>query len=200
MKIIDLTQGTPEWIAARRGIPSASNFDMIVTTKGEPSKQRTKYLYKMAGERVSGLTEETYQNDAMKRGMVLESEARNLYEFLTGLTVNQVGFCVTEGDAVYGASPDGFVGDDGLLEIKCPTMAVHVGYLIDNVLPLDYYQQTQGQLLVTGRKWCDFLSYFPGIKPLLIRVMPDARFQESLKIELERFCSELTQIAERIKQ
>jgi len=79
-------------------------------------------------------------------------------------------------------------------------MPVHVGYVLDNVLPTDYIQQVQGNLLVTGRKWWDFLSYYPGIKPLLIRVKPDKKFQAILKAELERFCVELKQITERIRQ
>jgi len=200
MRIIQVEQGSPEWHAARCGVPSASNFDMIVTTKGEPSKQAQKYLYRLAGEIVSGNSEETYQNGAMQRGRELEAEARKLYEFMTGLTVAQVGFCIADGDFAYGCSPDSLVGDDGGLEIKCPTMPVHVGYVLDNVLPTDYIQQVQGNLLVTGRKWWDFLSYYPGIKPLLIRVKPDKKFQAILKAELERFCVELKQITERIRQ
>jgi len=199
MRIIDVQQNSPEWSAVRRGVPSASAFDMIVTTKGELSKQRQKYLYRLAGEQVSGIVEETYQNGAMLRGKEMEDEARQLYSLINGVEVQQVGFCVADGDFAYGASPDGLIGEDGCLEIKCPQMATHVGYLIENVLPLEYFQQTQGQLLVTGRKWVDFMSYYPGLKPLIIRVNPDKKFQQVLKAELEKFCIELKQITERIK-
>lgn len=199
MKIIDCVQGTPEWHAARCGIPTASNFDKIVDTSGKPSKQRKKYLYQLAGERVTGKAEETYQNGAMQRGIQMESEARNFYEFTSGKTIKEVGFCLADGQWKYGASPDGLVDKDGKVEIKCPTIATHVTYLIDGSLPSDYFQQVQGQLLVTGREWCDFISYYPGMNPLVVRVEPDRKFQAILKAELEAFCAELEEVVARIK-
>lgn len=199
MKIVDCIQGSPEWFSARCGIPSASNFDQIITTKNESSKQRTKYLYRLAGERVSGIAEETYQNNAMLRGIELEAEARNLYQVIKDIEVKQFGFCLTEGKFVVGASPDGLVDDKGCIEIKCPTMAVHVGYLLENKLPIDYFQQTQGQLFVTEREWVDFVSYYPGIKPLIVRVERDEQFIKALELELEKFCVELEEIVNKIK-
>lgn len=199
MRVIDCIQGTPEWTAARRGVPSASAFDKIITTKGEPSKQRQKYLYQLAGECVSGIVEETYQNGAMLRGKEMEDEARQLYSLINGVEVQQVGFCVVDGDLAFGCSPDSLVGEDGGLEIKCPQMATHVSYLLDNVLPTDYIQQVQGNLLVTGRKWWDFMSYYPGLKPLIIRVQRDEKLLKSLKIELELFCEQLKNIIEKIR-
>lgn len=196
MKIIECIQGSPEWVAVRCGIPSASNFDMIVTSKGEPSKQREKYLFRLAGETITGIPEESYKNGAMERGIVMEEEARQLYQLATGGEVKQVGFCLADG---YGASPDGLIGDNGCLEIKCPTMAVHVGYLLDNKLPTEYLQQAQGQLLATGREWCDFVSYYPGLKPLIIRVVRDEKFIKSLAIELEIFVKELKEVVEKIR-
>jgi len=197
MKILDIQQQTPEWYQAKVGIPSSSNFDKIITTKGEPSKQSQKYLYKLAGEFVAGKSEETYQNASMLRGVELEAEARQCYELITGETVKQIGLCIA--DEGYACSPDGIVGDDGLLEIKCPLAATHVGYLLKNNLPSDYFQQVQGQLLVTGRKWCDFMSYYPGIKPLIIRVERNEKFITALKVELEIFCNELKEIVNKIK-
>ncbi len=188
MKIIDCEQRSEEWFSIRRGIPTSSNFDKIVTSKGEPSKQREKYLYRLAGEVVSKSSEETYQNAVMIRGMELEPEAKNMYELVTGNAVQDVGFCMADGDYKYGSSPDGLVGEDGNFELKCPVMATHVGYLLKNKLPTDYFQQVQGSLLVTGREWCDFVSYYPGIKPLIIRVERDKTFISKLKTELERFC------------
>lgn len=197
MKIIDCEQGKPEWHAARCGIPTASCFDMLITTLGVQSKQRTKYMHKLAGERISGKAEEGYQSAAMARGNEIEEEARRFYEFTTGKGVERVGFCLSECGR-FGASPDALVGEDGLLEIKCPTIAVHVGYLLDNKLPTEYFQQTQGQLFVTGRKWSDFISYYPGIKPLVIRVTPDVGFHQELSKELNGFCGELEQVIRRI--
>ena len=196
MKIIECTQGTPEWHKARCGVPSASNFDKLVCLDGKPSKQRVKYLWQCAGEAITGVAEETYTNAAMERGKVMEAEARDLYHIVTGAEVNEVGFCVSDG---YGCSPDGLVGENGLIEIKCPNIATHVGYLLANELPSDYVQQVQGQLLVTGRKWLDFVSYYPGLKPLIVRVKPDKKFLASLEAELKNFCAELQEVIKKIR-
>lgn len=198
MRVIDCQQGTPEWFNARLGIPTASCFDMIVTTKGEPSKQRTKYLYKLAGEKVSGLQEETYKNDAMLRGSEMEDEARRLYGVMNDNPVSTVGLCLSDCGS-YGASPDGLVGDNGGLEIKCPTVPVHVEYLLENNLPSAYFQQVQGQLLVTKREYVDFFSYYPGLRPLVIRVYPDNKFLKALEKELLSFCQELNEVVNKIK-
>lgn len=196
MKIIDCQQGTPEWFEARLGIPTASNFDKLITTKGAASKQAEKYLYKLAGERVSGIIEETYQNGAMERGRELEDEARKLYEFHTDKEVEQVGFCLGNG---FGCSPDGLVGTDGGLEIKCPSMAVHVEYLLGGTIPTKYTQQVQGCMYVTGRQWWDFMSYSPCVKPLIVRVERDEAFIKSLKDALDEFCKKLKDVERRIK-
>lgn len=198
MIIIDCIQNTPEWHAAKCGIPSSSNFHRIITTKGEPSKQRQKYLYQLAGERITGKPEQTYQSEDMQRGIEMESETRALYEFLTDKSVRQVGVCFPDEKKLFAASPDGLV-NKGLLEIKCPTLAVHVGYLLGNKLPLEYFQQVQGQLLVTGCKWCDFMSYFPGIKPFIFRVERDKKFIALLEMELKRFCADLKKVIKEIK-
>jgi len=196
MRIIDCIQGTPEWFAARLGVPSASNFDKIVTTKGEPSKQAQEYMYKLAGEYVSGSQEDTYQNAAMLRGTELEDEARAYYQMLNDVMVQQVGFCIADG---FGCSPDGLVGEHGLVEIKCPSVAVHVEYILNGKLPTAYFQQVQGQLLVTGREWCDFISYYPLLRPFIIRVGRDSDFIDTLAKELKSFCKQLNETSERIK-
>lgn len=196
MRIIECTQGTPEWFAARCGIPTASNFDKILCVDGKLSKQRTKYLYQLAGETITGIAEESYQNSNMQRGIEMEAEARQLYELVTGHKVQEIGFCLADG---YGASPDGLVGKEGILEIKCPTLSVHVGYLLEDMLPMDYWQQLQGQLLVTGREWVDFMSYSPGIKPLIIRVKREKKFLKLLEVELKRFSTELKQVVRMIR-
>ncbi|NCD17904.1 MAG: hypothetical protein EOL91_11480 [Actinobacteria bacterium] len=197
MIINNCEQGSDEWFAVRCGVPTASNFEKIITTKGEPSKQALKYMYQLAGESVTGVKEETYQNSAMLRGVEMEAEARSFYELVNDVSVEQVGFCLH--DDGFGCSPDGLVGTDGLIEIKCPSLAVSVGYLLDGGLPTDYFQQVQGQLLVTGRKWCDFISYYPGLKPLIIRVEPDKEFIEKLHNELKTFCKNLNQTITKLK-
>jgi putative phage-type endonuclease len=192
-------QNSPEWLIARLGIPTASRFDEIITTAGVASKSAKKYMYSLAVERITRVKEESYQNATMQRGIEMEAEARQAYEIITGSEVKEVGLCYPNEKKLYGASPDGLIGDDGCLEIKSPTSAVHVEYLLGNALPTAYFQQTQGQLLVTGRKWCDFMSYFPGVMPLIIRVTPDKLFQKSLAVELEIFCKGLEQVTEQIR-
>ena len=191
-------QQTAEWFAERCGIPSASNFDKIITTSGEPSKSRLKYMYQLAGERIIGIREEGFSNDAMKRGVEMESEARYLYEMLYDVKIEQVGLCFPDEKKLVACSPDGLVGEDGLIEIKCPNLATHVGYIVDKKLPTEYFQQLQGQLFVTGRAWVDFVSYYPGLKPLIIRATRDEKFIKALASELELFCQQLNEIVSQI--
>ena len=194
-----MVQGTEEWKEAKLGIPSSSNFSNLITTKGVQSKQRTKYMYQLAAERITKTSEETYSNKIMERGILMEGEARDMYDLLTGHEVEKVGICYPNEKKLYSCSPDGLVNKDGLVEIKCPTSAVHVGYLLENKLPTEYFQQIQGQLLVTSRKWCDFFSFYPGLKPVLIRVKPEKSFLEALERELGLFVKELDEITEKLK-
>lgn len=199
MITLDVAQGSPEWFAARCGIPTASNFDKIVTSKGEPSKSATKYIWQLAAERIIGKTEESYQNPAMLRGIEMESEAVALYEMIKCVDTTEVGICYLDETKSVAASPDRLVGKQGLLEIKCPLNYTHVGYLLDPQLPTDYFQQAQGQLYVTGCWWLDFMSYYPGIKPLIVRVERDEKFISALESELKKFCSELDRVTEKIR-
>ena len=186
MKILLCEQRSPEWYAARLGVPSASDFDKIVTMKGETSKQVGKYLFKLAGEKVSGKCEETYQNAAMLNGIQKETEARQLYEMINDVKVDQVGFCLAD-DGSAGCSPDGLIGEEGGLEIKCPTISTHVEYLLDGLLPSEYFQQVQGNLYITERKWWDFMSYYPGLKPFIIRVYPNFKFIDAFDKQIKEF-------------
>lgn len=195
---IDVQQGSDEWLAVRCGVPSASNFDKLLTTKGEPSKQAQKYLYQLAAEKVSGIKEESFQSSAMAKGIETEAEAVDFYELTQGVEVQTVGFCLHE-SKLFGCSPDRLVGDEGLLEVKCPLPHTHVEYLLENNLEKDYFQQVQGQLLVTGRKWCDLISYSRGLKPLIVRVVRDEKFLKALEIELEIFCKKLEETIGRIQ-
>lgn len=193
--ILEMEQRSAEWFKARAGVPSASEFDKIVTLTGEASKSRKKYMYQLVGEKLGAIVEDSYQNQAMLRGIELEAEARSLYEIARD-SVKEVGFCLHESG--FGASPDGFVGEDGLVEIKCPTLAVHIEYLLNNKLPVEYVQQVQGQMLVTDRKWNDFVSYYPGVKPLIVRVERDEKFISLLKSELVLFINELNELVKKL--
>lgn len=188
---VDMEQRSDEWIAARVGIPTASSFDKIITTKGEPSKQAQKYLYQLAGERVLHATEESFHSQMMDRGAERELEAIKFYELTNDVEIHRVGICYLDEEKNVACSPDGLVGDKGMVEIKCPMIATHVGYLLGGDLPSEYFQQVQGQLYITGREWCDFLSYYPGLKPFLIRVMRDEVFIKKLEVALGEFVKEL---------
>lgn len=197
MIIIDVEQGTPEWMAIRCGIPSASNFDKIITASGEPSKQAQKYLYSLVAEKISGIKEETFQSAAMKHGTETEGEAVEFYELTHGVEAKPVGFCFHD-SKLFGCSPDRFIGEEGLLEVKCPQSHTHIEYLLENNLEKNYYQQVQGQLLVTGRKWCDLMSYYRGLRPVTIRVERNEKFLNTLKLSLEKFHNDLETIIKKI--
>ena len=200
MKVIELEQGTPEWHAARRGIPTASGFSKIITSHGKRSTQREKYLYEIAGEKLGGIIDETYQSFAMQRGTKMEAEARSLYEFAHA-PVQIVGFCLSDCGR-WGCSPDGLIGEKGGLEIKCPLIHTHVEYMLNckDEIPVEYVQQVQGALLITGREWWDFISYFPGLPPVIVREYPEPTFQRLLKQELESFCDDLNEIVNKLSK
>ena len=196
MKIYDVEQGSEEWFAIKAGHLSAHNFHKILSPTGKPSTQVEKYLYQVAGEAVLGYQEEGYTNQWMTRGLELEAEARELYKFLTGNEVRQVGF--VELNDFIGCSPDGLIGDDGGLEIKCPALATHVKYLLDNKIPTEYIPQVQGNMYVTGRKWWAFMSYYPGLEPLLLRVERDEEYINKLEESLSGAVERLKKIIEKI--
>lgn len=201
MIIIDCEQGSEEWRKVKLGIPSASNFSKIIAKKGAEwvqSKSRTLYMRKLAAERITGVSEEGYTNAAIEAGNDTEAEARAYYALIRGISVQQVGFCFEDGKK-YGCSPDGLVGEVGGLEIKCGIGSTQITRLIEGVLPSEYFHQVQGSLLVTGRKWWDFIAYHPKIKPIVIRVERDEVFIDALRFELKLFCAELDKLTERIK-
>ena len=188
MEIIrDIEQTSPEWFALRCGIPTASSFDKIITSTGKPSTQASGYMNDLLAEWFIGEKKSIYQSAAMTRGIELEPEARALWEFEFDQPVEEVTFCFKDENRLVGCSPDGLAGDFGLLEIKCPNPGTHVGYLKDGGLPLKYKQQVQGQLWVTGKKWCSFMSYCPGMDPFFVTVEPDKEYQKSLDTVINNF-------------
>jgi exodeoxyribonuclease (lambda-induced) len=123
----------------------------------------------------------------MQHGIDTETEAKTAYEFVTGSTVEDVGFVDHPTVAMSGASPDGLIGDDGMLEIKCPEPQTHVRNLISGKVDMSYYPQMQGQMLVTGRKWCDWMSYHPDMPPVIVRVHRDNNYLAALTMALAEF-------------
>jgi len=180
MRTIECEQGSPEWLQARLGIPSASSFAKLVTTTGKASAQATAYINQLVAERITGEPTFFQVTDPMQRGIDLEPQARTAYEMETGNLVSQVGFLIHD-TLQAGASPDGMVGESGGLEIKCPSAHTHVEYLRDGDLPIKYFQQVQGCLWISGRDWWDFMSYHPKMEPLIVRVFRDEEFIKALE-------------------
>jgi len=189
MRIIDVEQGTDEWLKARLGVPTASNYSKVVTSAGKPSAQADKYINELIAQRLTGQLPELFKSDAMERGNELEPQARAYYEFMTGNDVNEVGLILNDVGA--GCSPDGLIGDDGGLEIKCPLGTTHVGYLRAGKLPTTYVQQVQGCMYITGRKWWDFVSFHPDMESMIVRVERDEKFIKSLDEELKKMIDEI---------
>jgi hypothetical protein len=190
MKIVDCVQGTPGWLAARLGIPTASNADQIITAvKGDLSKSARKYAHQLVADTLLGrLTEPPIGNlEWVARGKALEPKAVQQYEFSTDIETLPVGF-ITTNDGRMGCSPDRLAAaESGAQEIKCPMPATHVGYLLDG--PGDNYRpQVQMQLLVCEVEWIDLYSFHPELPPALIRTVRDEPYIAKMRAALAEFC------------
>ncbi len=161
MKVIECDQRSDLWFSSRLGRLTASNLgDAFATTKSGFSTSRRNLRLRLVLERLTGKSQETgYTNAAMERGILLEPEARAAYEAESGLLVDTVGFIIHD-ELLTGASPDGLIGEDGGIEIKCPGAAAHLDYL-RGTMPNEYLLQIVHSLWLTGRKWWDFASYNP---------------------------------------
>jgi putative phage-type endonuclease len=153
-------QGTTEWLLERCGKVTASRIaDLMARTKSGWGASRANYASQLICERLTGCITPSFTNAAMIHGTETEPEARRAYEFFVDRDVQQVGFIPHPTIEMAGASPDGFVGDDGLLELKCPNTATHIETLLTGSIPDKYVKQMQFQMACTGRTWCDFASY-----------------------------------------
>lgn len=200
MIVHDCEQNSPEWHLLRAGIPTASSFDKIVTPSGARSGQQEKYKFRLLAERILGHAIEERYTWSMERGSTLEKSAVSYYENIRDLDTVAVGF-ITDDAEHYGASPDRFVGDSGLLECKCPELETHMMYLMsEGSAYKDYKVQCQGQLWVTGREWVDLLSYFPGMPWALQRIERDEKLIEAITNYVPKFCVELEELCELAKQ
>jgi predicted phage-related endonuclease len=194
MEIIECTQGTDDWLRARAGVPTASEFHTILA-KGE-GKTRRAYLYRLAGEIVTGEPAETFKSPAMERGNLMEDEAREMYAFIRRAEPVRVGF-VRNGRA--GCSPDSLLGDDGGLEIKTKRADILIDVLLKDEVPPEHRAQLQGFLWITERKWVDFVAYWPGLPLFVKRVERDEDYIATLSAEVAKFCDELDAVVERIR-
>lgn len=158
----ELIQGSPEWFEIRRGKATASKIaDIMAVTKSGPAASRKNYMAKLLVERLTGLTADSYTSPEMQWGTDTEPLARAAYEERTFNNVETCGFIMTPDGRRSGASPDGLVGADGLIEIKCPNTATHIETLLGGIIDRKYILQMQFQMYATGRKWCDYVSFDP---------------------------------------
>lgn len=201
MIIHDCIQGSPEWFQARLGIPTASCFDQIITAKtAKPSASSVKYAACLLAERIMQKPLDKFEVKPywMERGNQLEQEAADMYCFLNDCTVQTAGF-ITLDDKSAGCSVDRLVGDEGLLEIKCPAPWTHAENIMSEVLDDNYKQQVQGQLYITGRKWVDWMSYHPEMPPSIVRVQRDNDYIDKLKDALKEFNGNLDKHFNKLK-
>lgn len=191
-----IEQGTPEWHELRRGKVTASRVaDILAKTKTGPSASRQNYLIELALQRTTKAIEPSYTNAAMEWGTATEPQARVAYEVSTSKFVDQVPFIDHPTIQGFGCSPDGLVGADGLLEIKCPNSATHWEYFKSKEPPKKYFIQMQAQMAVTGAKWCDFVSFDPRMPErsqlLIVNVPRDSEFIVFMEAEIKIFLDEV---------
>ncbi len=189
LEIFDCEQGSPEWFACRLGVPTASNFAAILA-KGE-GKTRRSYLLKLAGELLTGEQAESYSNPHLERGKAMEDDARQAFAFQYDMEPISVGFMKS---GRVGASPDSLIGEDGLLEIKTKLPALQLDVLERGKLPPEHVAQVQGQLWVSGRTHCHFVSYWPRLPLFHTVVDRDNAYIDKLAQTVADFVGELDQL------
>ena len=194
----DIEQGTEEWFAIRCGKVTASRIaDIIATTKSGYSASRVNYEAQLICEILTGKPAESFTNAAMAWGTETEPLARAQYELKTGNMVNQIGFVVHPKIEQAGASPDGLVDNNGLIEIKCPNTSTHLDTLLSQKVPSKYITQMTWQMLCTGRKWTDFVSYDPrlpdNLQLFIQRIPLDTEYGKKLESEVKGFLEEVNE-------
>ena len=201
----DIEQRSPSWFAIRCGKVTASRVnDLMAKTKTGYAASRDNYMAQLVCERITGKPAESYSNAAMQWGTEQEPFARAAYEAHTGVIVEETGFHSHPTIEAAGASPDGLVGEDGLVEIKCPNTATHIDTLLDEFIPIKYFCQMQMQMVCTGRKWCDFVSFDPrmpeGAQLFVQRLHRDENFVKKMEEEISKFLIELDRKTSKINE
>jgi putative phage-type endonuclease len=199
-----IEQGSIEWFAERCGKVTASRVaDVVARTKTGFGASRANYMAQLVAERLTGTVAESYSNAAMQWGNDMEPEARATYEFFTNATVEPAPFVSHQSIAETGASPDGYVGAEGLVEIKCPNTATHIETLLGSAVAGKYVTQMQWQMACTGRRWCDFVSYDPRMpatmSTFIQRVPRDDAMIASLETDVTDFLNELRLTVHRLR-
>ena len=196
MKIHNFEQRTDEWYAIRKGKMTASNAETIIAN----GKGLETYIYNLMAEYYSSAEKENYINADMQRGIDLEPEAKIEFQFYTGLDIKEVG-CVELNDYIL-ASPDGLIGNDGLIEIKCPNDSIYFKLLLSNNIKPEYIAQMQMQMYVTDRQYCYFVSYNPNFEKSLYikKINRDEEMIDKLKKGLERGTQLIKEIKENFRK
>lgn len=194
----DVVQGSPEWLRARLGKVTASRVaDVIAKTKSGPSASRANYAAQIIAERLSGEPQEAFISGPMQWGINNEQNAKDAYSFFCNVEVEPASFVPHPTISESGASPDGYVGEDGLVEIKCPNTATHIDTLINQRVPSAYITQMQWQMACTGRTWCDFVSFDPRLpadmQVFVFRVNRDQAMIDTLEAEIVTFLAEVSE-------
>ena len=194
----NIEQGSDQWHAMRCGLITCSEFGTVLAKGkgGGESVTRRKYMLTLIGERIAGRVEQGFTNLHMERGKALEDEARNLYSFMTDVDVHGVGF-MRHGHVGY--SPDGAIGDAGLVEIKNKIFHLHLECMLSGVVPPEHKPQLQGGLWVSEREWIDFVSHSQGLPIFVKRVYRDEDYIKNLAAEVARFNNELLELIEKIQ-
>jgi putative phage-type endonuclease len=200
-----MDQRTPEWFAARLGKVTASRIsDIISKTQSGYSASRANYMALLICERLTGAAAESYSNAAMQHGTDTEPMALSAYEAAQGVLVKAEGFVTHPSIAQSGASPDGLVGDSGLIEIKCPNTATHLDTLLGKKMPTKHRPQVQWQMACTRRHWCDFVSYDPRLPERLqmfvVREVYDPVYVAGLETEVVKFLGKMESIIKELEK
>lgn len=204
MIIHEIEQGSEAWLNLRAGMPTGTGAKRLVTSTGQLSKSLDDYAIELAGDMYAGKSLDQFEgNQWTDRGTELEDSARSLYELVKDCEVKEVGFCTDDND-LYGMSPDGLVGEDGLVEFKCLKATNHIKarmyYLKHNKPQPDYIPQVQMQLFVSGRDWCDLVYFHPDLPELIIRIEADKEFHKVLEQQLHAVIKERDNIIKLLKE
>ena len=200
----DVEQGTPEWFKQRCGKATASRIsDIVAKTKTGYSTSRANYMAQLVVERMTNQVAESYTNAAMEWGIEQEVYARAAYESKSGNMVDQVGAIDHPRITLSAASPDGLVGDDGLIEIKCPNTATMIDVLLTGTVASKYNTQMQFQMACTGRQWCDYVVFDPRMpakaQMFIKRVARDEAFIAEMEAEVTKFLGEVAEKVAKIQ-
>lgn len=198
-----VVQGTDEWKRVKLGHVSGSSIaDVMAKGKSGEAITRKKYRTRIVAERLSNEIMESFSNPSMEWGVLQESFARQAYEVAQEVFVDKTGFWIHPTIKWLGVSPDGLVGDDGLVEIKCPNTTTHIDYLDAGVVPTEYYKQMQCQMWVTNREWCDFVSYDPRLpernRLFIKRLYRSNDTIADMEVEVKQFLSEVESLIEKL--